>query len=145
MTEKYCVLLKCCTIVALFPPFRIGNPQAIYPNAYQYAMLDPSPPGCPLRSSLSDPYPFRLSLGSEPVTEYPPHSFYPTAAGFKPDATRHDHSPAHHGYIHHHRNHIVTGHGQSSWAQFHQRGQLSLVIILNCLECHIAPADHCCF
>lgn len=108
-------------------------------------MLDPSSLWRSLRSSVGDPHPFRPSLGSEPVTECPPRTFRPTAADSQPAAACHDHSPAHHGYIHHHRNDIVTGHGQSSRAQFYQRGQLCLVINKSSLLCHFAPVNHCRF
>lgn len=100
-----------CLFLICFPPLRIGNPQAIHPHTHQHAMFNPAPLRLPHRSSLSDPYSFRPSHGSEPVTARPPHTFRPATTGSKPAAACHDHSPAHHGYVYHHGNHLVAGHG----------------------------------
>lgn len=107
--------------------FRIGDPQAIHPHTHQHSMLNPAPCRLPLDSSLSDAHPFGPPHGSEPVAACPPHALCPAATGPEPAPARHDHSPAHHGYIYHHRNHVIAGYGQPGRAQFHQCGQLRLV------------------
>lgn len=112
---------------SLFCPFRIGDPQAIHPHAYKHAVLDPASRRLPLRPSVAHPHAFRPFHGAESVAAGPPHPFRSAATGPKPDPARHDYSPAHHGYIHHHGNHLVTSHGEPGRAQFHQRRQLCLV------------------
>lgn len=91
--------------------FRIGDPQAIHPHAHKHAMLDPASCRLPLRPSLIDHHLFRPFHGTESVAASPPHTFRSTAAGPKPDFACHDYSPAHHGYIHHHGNHLFASHG----------------------------------
>ncbi len=114
-------------VLSVLTHLRIGDPKAIHPYTHQHAMLNPTPRRLPLCSSLGDPYPFRPFHGSKPIAACPPHALRSAATSSKPAPARHDHSPAHHGYVHHHGNHLVAGHGQPGRAQFHQRGQLRLV------------------
>lgn len=102
--------------------FRIRNPQAF---AHQHAMLNPASNRLPLCFPLVDTNPFRH--GSEPVAAPPPYTLPPAAVGSKPAPACYDHPTAHHGYVHHHRNQLVAGHGQPRRAQLYQCGQLSLV------------------